>query len=371
MSEQTQQLKDFIQQLDDKAFKIYFFTLDSKGTPAGSLAYIYENVKVLNDLGYNAIILHEKNDYKLQGDENSMGIADWLGAEYAALPHASIENKNLQVSPTDFIIVPEIFANVMDQIKNFPCKKIVLCQAYDHILELLPIGKRWSDYGFFDCVTTSQVQADYIKTLFPSIQTHIIKNSIPEYFKDTDKPKKPIISIVCRNAGDSVKLVKNFILQYPIYKWVTFVELRGLSRKEFAEKLSESFLAISVDPTAGFGTFPLEAIECNTPIITVIPNLIAEYMATTDSEGQPALKGNNIFVSNTLAIPELIATFTKLFLEDSIPQDLLDAMAESRGQYTSEKQVESIKEVFSNLVENRKIEFTRMIQAKEQLQETK
>jgi hypothetical protein len=51
------------------------------------IANIYEHVKLLNELGYNATILHEKNDYQRIGDENANGINEWLGEEYANLPH--------------------------------------------------------------------------------------------------------------------------------------------------------------------------------------------------------------------------------------------------------------------------------------------
>jgi hypothetical protein len=37
-----------------------FFTLDTKGNPTAGIANIYEHVKLLNELGYNATILHEK-----------------------------------------------------------------------------------------------------------------------------------------------------------------------------------------------------------------------------------------------------------------------------------------------------------------------
>ena len=39
---------------------MYFFTLDTKGNPTAGIANIYEHVKMLNELGYNACILHEK-----------------------------------------------------------------------------------------------------------------------------------------------------------------------------------------------------------------------------------------------------------------------------------------------------------------------
>ena len=85
VDEKVKQVNEIIEKLDKKDFSLYFFTLDTKGNPTAGIANIYEHVKVLNELGYNAKILHEKNDYKLRGDESGMGIADWLGEEYAAL----------------------------------------------------------------------------------------------------------------------------------------------------------------------------------------------------------------------------------------------------------------------------------------------
>jgi hypothetical protein len=365
MSEQTKQIESQIEQvtnainnLESKNFSIYFFTLDTKGNPTAGVANIYEHVKVLNQLGYKACILHEKNDYKLKGNAEGQGISEWLGEEYAALPHVSIESQQLNIGPSDFIIIPEIFSSIMDQIKGFPCKKIVISQCYDYLLDLLPIGKKWNlDYGFNDVITTSNRQAEYLKTLFPSINTHIIPVSIPEYFKPNEKPKMPIVSIVTRTPGDAAKIAKSFYLQYPLYKWITFKELRGIPRKKFAEDLSNSCLAVWLDDTAGFGTFPLEAMECNTPVIGKIPNLIPEWLEGKDSDGNSIIKNNGVWTNTTINIPELIATYLKIWLEDSVPSDLYEGMNDTKGRYTSEKQVESIKTVFDSLTENRVNEF--------------
>jgi hypothetical protein len=129
---QVTQINGVLEQLENKKFTMYFFTLDTKGNPTAGIANIYEHVKLLNELGFDACILHEKNDYKLKGDENGPGLGDWLGEEYAALKHVSIEAGNLNISPADFIVIPEIFANIMDQVKSFPCKKIVFSQSYDY-----------------------------------------------------------------------------------------------------------------------------------------------------------------------------------------------------------------------------------------------
>lgn len=375
VTEQINQLKEVLTKLETKDFNLYFFTLDTKGNPTAGIANIYEHVKILNELGYRASILHEKNDYKLRGNQDGNGVADWLGEEYASLPHVSLEGQQLNISPADFIIIPEIFANIMDQVKTFPCKKIVLSQSYDYLLELLQIGKRWNvDYGFNDVITTTEKQANYLKTLFPSIKTHIVPVSIPSYFKDSDKPKIPVVTILTRNQGDAAKIAKSFYLQYPIYKWITFKELRGLSRQQFASELAKSCLAVWVDDQSSFGTFPIEAIESNTPVIGKIPNMVPEWMETTDENKNVSIKHNGVWTNTTLNIPELIATYLKVWLEDSVPSDLIEGINESKGLYTTERQVNEATKVYEGLYENRlaelRITLESLEEAKRQLETT-
>ena len=147
MSEQLENIKNSIEKIKSKNFGIYFFTIDTKGNPVAGVATIYEHVKTLRDLGYNAYILHDKNDYKLREDENGMGIAEWLGEEYATLPHVSIESQQLQVGPADFVVIPEAFASIIKQTVNFPSKRIVFLQAYEYIFEMLEIGEGWEQFG--------------------------------------------------------------------------------------------------------------------------------------------------------------------------------------------------------------------------------
>lgn len=368
----TSKLETVLNELKNKESNFYFFTLDTKGNPTAGVANIYEHVKVLTELGYKAHILHEKNDYKLRGNEEGMGIADWLGEEYAELSHVSIEGQELQVKPSDFMFIPEIFASVMEQVKNMSCKKVVFAQSPEYMFEVLPIGRRWTiDYGFNDVITTSDRVAEHIKNHFPDVNAHVIPVSIPEYFKPSDKPKKPIVTLVARNQSDVIKITKSFYLQYPLYKWVTFKELRGLPRKQFAQELSESFLSVWVDDLSGFGTFPIEAMECNTPVIGKMPNILPEWMETKDEDGNPILRDNGIWTNTTQNIPELIGRYLKLYLEDSEPTEILENMEKTRGTYTSDVQRDKIEVVYGNLMRNRISEIEALMEKTNQLQETK
>jgi len=326
-------IEENISKLEKKEFGLYFFTMDTKGNPTAGVANIYEHVKVLNELGYKAYVLHEKNDYT--------SVVTWLGEEYSNLPHLSIESQQLKVSGSDVVIVPEIFANILEQIKQLPCRKMIMSQSYDYILEMLEPGKTWADYNVRDVITTSDKQKEYVESLFgnPNMEVGIVKLSIPEYFKKDEKPKKPIVTIFTRDQRDTVKIFKSFYIRYPHLKWVTFRDLRGMPREKFAKNLSESCVSIWVDDVSGFGTFPLESMKCGVPVIGKVPNLVPEWMEDK----------NGMWTNNVNNITDILGNYFQAWLEDLEPKELYDEMEKTVEPYTEENQKNNIKEYYDNL----------------------
>jgi len=97
-------------------------------------------------------------------------------------------------------------------------------------------------------------------------------------------------------------------------------------------------------------------------IIGKIPNLVPEWMEEiSDESGVPTIKNNGIWTNTTLNIPELIATYLKVWLEDAVPAELTQAIEDSKGQYTPEKQLEAISQVYNGLVSNRITELNNML----------
>jgi len=365
MNEQITNLSTAIEKIENKDFGIYFFTLDTKGNPTAGVANIYEHVKVLRDLGYNAQILHDKNDYKLREDENGMGIAEWLGEEYANLPHVSIEDQQLQVGPADFVVIPEAFASIMKQTSTFPCKRIVFLQSFEYVFEMLEIGENWGSFGINDVITTNNNLKLYIESIFRNLSTEIVPVSIPDYFKENEKPKIPTVSISSRDKREILKIVKVFFQKYPHYQFVSFRDMSGLPRKEFASELSKSFLGVWVDELASFGTFPIESMKCNTPVIGKIPRMVPEWMGELDKNGNLNLKDNGVWTTNLNALPDIIATMVGLYLEDSLPENIVKNMEEYKTQYTQTQLVSNIESAYSNIFSRRIVELYTLKENKE------
>ena len=360
MSEQLENLKNSIKKIKDKDFGIYFFTLDTKGNPTAGVATIYEHVKKLRELGYNAQILHDKDDYKLREDENGIGLAEWLGDEYAELPHISIESQKLQVGPQDFVIIPEAFASVMKQTKDFPCKRVIFLQAYEYIFEMLEIGEGWEQFNIRDVITTNKNLTEYVRSVFRGTFTEEIPLAIPEYFKDSDKPKVPTIAMSARDKRELLKIVKIFYQKYPHYRFVTFRDMSGLPRKDFADELSKSFLSVWIDELSSFGTFPIESMKCNTPVIGKIPRMVPEWMGSVDENGNLNLNDNGIWTANLNSIPDVIATMVGLYLEDALPENIMNGMEEYKNKYDVETFEKTLSEVYGRLFDRRIVEFEMM-----------
>ena len=306
--EQISKIEKSVENLKNKTSKIYLVVQDTKGNAKASIAYIYNLALSLKNNGFNPIILHEKPDYT--------GVASWLGEEYDELPHQSIEGQSLQVAPDDFIVVPELFAFIMSQITQLSCGKIVLCQAYDNMLETLNPGETWSQFGFYKCITTSEEQKDQIREIMKNVSFDILTPFISDNFKPSNLPAKTIVSIHSRDQRDTINIIKGFYLKYPQYRWVTLSDMRGLSEEEFSKKLSESFVSVWIDEVSGYGTFPLESMKSNVPVIGLVPNLLPNWIS----------EDNGIWVNNKTQIIDVIADHLQNWLEDNISEEFHEKM---------------------------------------------
>lgn len=340
MSQQIEKIKGSIQKLNDKDFNIYFFTMDSRGNPIASINTIYTWAKYLKEAGYKPVILHEKKEFTKP--------EKWMGkTEYSELDHKSAESKEVNMFPHDILIIPEIYSNVMEQTKKMPVKRIVLCQSYDYMLEFIKPGESWLNYGIKDCITTCESQKKYINYMFPTVDVDVINPSIPPYFKRPEKPKKPIFAIHAREPRNAMKIMKTFFLRFPQYRWVTFKDMRGINREDFAAGLKECCLAVWDDKQSGFGTFPLESFSCGTPLIATRPTIMPDWFDEKSA----------IWVNDSIDIPDAIGKFFSAWLEDLVPQEVMVSGQKYEGMYNSDNEKINVVKYFEEKVTERVAEF--------------
>lgn len=343
LNEKLEKIKLSKENILNKNFKVLFFMIQPD-TACASVIEIYNHVKILKGLGYDAQILTDTDEYT---------VPEWLDDDLKVLPHISSKS-NFNISVEDFLIIPEIFTNVMEQITQLNCGKVVLLQSYENGLKGLLPGEQWGDkYGIVNVITTNENLTEFVKTNMS--QNYDVKNytvGIPDYFKSSNKPKDLIISFLARNPQEASKVLKMFYLKYPHYRFVSFEDLRPTKRTEFAEKMSKSAATLWIDRIASLGTTPIEAMKCGSVPIGFIPDLRPEYIT----------EKNGYWTNDILQMPTLIANFVEDFIQDKIDDSFYVEMKETASKYGIENSNKSIQETYQYFFNKRVSEFNKYLE---------
>ena len=358
-----ERINESIANLKDNNFNIYFFVVDSRNIPNSSIAYIYEFAKTLQDKGYNVTML-----YQLQGEYTEaelyrkkklgknidqskifVGVGDWLGKEYSDLPHMNVAHSQWKVSPSDILFIPEAFSSLMFQTYQYkaPCRRVVLLQDFSRVTDFIPLGIEWKNYGIYDAVSTTKQQETLIKSVFPYMRSKILPPMISSLFRKPIEPKKLAVNIIATDQRIVNRIVKTFYWKYPIYKFISFVDLRNMSRDEYAKRLMEGAITVWVDNDTPFGHGALEAIACDNILIGKVPDMIPEWMTNEDG----ALSDCGLWTYDINAIPDFLANVIGAWMQDIIPGQLTDAMKTVSSRYTYERWEDNVEAVITEIID--------------------
>lgn len=362
-------LENTIKSLNKKEFTMYFFVVDSRNTPNGSMEYIYRLAKTLQDKGYNIKMVYQlENEYtqeEIQAledkneiiDENRkfIGVTDWLGEEFKTLEHLNISTNEWKISPSDFLFIPEVFSSLMFQTfkHHITCKRYVILQNYNYVTEFIPLGVQWANYGISDVIVNTPYNEQQIKEVFPYVKTKLIQPCITNQFRKPLLEKKLIVNIITKKQSDVNRIIKPFYWKYPIYNFISFRDVRNFPKEQYSELLKEGAITIWVDTETPFGYSALEAMRCGNIVIGKVPENIPEWMGDENK-----LYDNGIWFYNINDVPDILAKVLGSWLQDEIPQVLIDNMEETNKKYTYEEWVKNVTETFEKIISERISELT-------------
>lgn len=362
--EVLERIDESIKQIENKDFTVYFFVVDAKNVPNGSIAYIYQLAKTVQEKGYNVKMVYQLSEeytphelHKLQKKGGQVdrtrlfeGVTEWLGSDYASLEHINIADRNWSLSPCDMLFIPEAMTSVMQTTykAKAACMRIVILNSYDYVTEFLPVGMEWRNFGIYEVVANTKQQADLVKNIFPYIKAHILPPRIDDCFRKPMKAQKLIVNIISKNKSDVNKIIKPFFLKYPIYKFVTFRDLRGYPREKYAEMLKEGAITVWVDSPTTFGYSALEAMRCGNIVIGKVPDLIPEWMG----EGT-TLYNSGFWVYDINSIPDLLSKVIATWMQDGIPQEVIDERDALNNVYTTEQWNNNVEVLINNILYER------------------
>ncbi len=321
-----------ISRLENKDFNFFFYVLDTKGNPSSALEYIYQTALCLKNLGYNVTMLHNEKEF--------IGVGEWMGAEYAEIKHANIEKENVMISASDFLFIPEIFANVMMQTAKLPCKRVLLVQNANNITEFMPVSQSFEGLGISDAIVTTEAQALKLDDWFGTLRTHIVNPSIRSMYEPGVEPRKLLVNVVAKEQSDVNMIVKPFYWKNPIYKFISFRDLRGMSQETFATALKEAAITIWVDDKTPFGYTLLEAIKCGGLVFAKVPTEPTEWMI-----GEDGIVDGPIWFETLDDLAEVLPSAIRSWTLDQIPQDAYK-YEDFLNKYTEEEQKKQIEKVY-------------------------
>lgn len=353
-------VREEIEKINKKEGKVYFFVLDTKGIASGSLEYIYKLAKFAHDDGYTTGLL-----YQADKNDDFVGVEDWLGKEYSELPHYNVSLNEVEITPSDIVFIPEIFANVMNQTKKLPCKRVALLQNYDYLLEQMPFSAQWGDFGILDCLTNTEYNENLIKDIFPYLKTRVVKPYIDGVFGTSLEPKKMIVNIVAKDQSDINKIIKPFYWKYPAFKWVSFRDLRGFSKEGFANALKEAAITIWVDNDTSFGYSAIEAMKSGSIVIAKVPETPLEWIDSTDKDSYGMLRNCCVWFDNFHEVQRQIATVVRSWVTDNVPTELFDEAKKVTELYSKENTQKDFLNYLSDLFNGRKKELEKIIEIEE------
>lgn len=368
--EKVDKIKKSLEKIEKKESK-FLFCVPETDKPNASVYEIYFNATIVKKMGYNVVVLTEKEEYE---------IPQWVDSELTDHKHSPMNGNNLTVGPEDIMVIPEVFSNIMEQTKNLPCHRVGLLQSVDYKMNALVPGTDWRSFGINDIITTSNTLKEFIETFYGKnkFNTHVYNPGIPDYFERTDEPQKPIISVIGRNPNEISKIVKLFFSRFPQYSWVTFDPMltkskppKPMRRKDFAKRLRGNFAAIWVDRISSWGTFPLECMKSGVIPIALVPDIIPEYLTEKDENGEVSkMKENSgVWTNNLYDIPILTGEAIIKYLDDNLGDKIYNKMGEISSQYTMENAEKQLTSNYNMIIEKRKGMFQEAINNPEKKEE--
>ena len=349
--EKLQMIDEFIGKLNSKDFNVYFLIVDTKGNTSGSLEYQYQVAYKLFKEGYRVKMAY----VDITEDDKYVGPFDWLDKKYEEIPHVNVKDENVLFGPEDFIFVPEILSDALMEMRDkVNSKKILVVNDYKRIADFFPALTDMEALGVHNCITTTRNQKEKIERLFPTLKVSVVSPAIENKFRPYDGPKKLMVNIVTRNPSDRNRITKEFYWKYPVYRWISFRDLRGFSQDDFSEALRDVDFTIWADDKTEFGYSVLEALKSGAIVLAKIPDNTADWMETEPHSDE--LSKTCLWFRSIDDVPDMLASLIRSWTLDRIPEEITERYKAVSDLYTNEIQSADIhdavvKDVFTKRVD--------------------
>lgn len=234
--------------------KIYFLTPDL-GVPSGGPKVIYQTVDMLNEMGYNAFIMHKQRYFRCK-----------YAKSLKNLKYVYLEDSQY-IDPEDILVIPEPDVLVMDAILNLKCKKVVFNQnwayTYAQFRQLKNSEKvKYQQLGFHDVLTVTEKIKDFLEfSMGEDLNIGVMHPYLSNNFKAKPlKDKVHRIAFMPRKNHD--KFQEIFSTLYAKSKdEIVWEQIDNKSEEQVAQILNDCTMFLALGYPEGLSLPPLEAMK--------------------------------------------------------------------------------------------------------------
>lgn len=345
--------------MNSRKRSIYFLCL-VESQPIGGLRKIYDHVEMLNQMGHQAYVLHNKKGFRYDWFVSTAPIA-YIESLFEPLLIFNDKGEVIEelppISKEDILVVPETFAyQILPNADKFHFYSVIFNQnAYltfiTRPLPSSPFGSEdtalstpYHSPYLLDTLVVSDENMDFLTYAFPGLSISRIHLGLDfAIFPFQEAKKKQIAFMPRKSKEDSVQVV-NVIKSRNVLKDWTFVPIINKREEEVGQILKECAIFMSFSYQEGFGLPPIEALACGCLLVGYHGNAGIEYFDPSFSNCIP--KGNII---------EYVEIVEKLALQyESHRKENLERMRRGlefvKKQYSKEREMEDLKRIWTEII---------------------
>lgn len=322
---------------------IYYFCPDFP-QPSGGTKTLYRHVWRLNQLGFQAAIVHQKSGFQLT----------WH--DYLA-PVLWLEEKP-PFRPDDILIFPEVMIDTIRQTSHFQGTRVVFALSWLPQYSRLKPGERWQDHGIEHVITKSPTIQRHLawsmeieSTLIPDFinpDLYFQPSSRDEDEQETNNTKKNIICYTTRKDQSGAWLQGILTRKGSPNTDFSWMPLREMNEPTYAANLRKASIYLATTLQEGMHVSILEAMACGTLVVGYSGIGGEDYMVGEGAQQNCILVENGNLLSLGMALEQVLIDITS---EPKVYESIVRQGRQTAKQYQDpQREEEALSGFFSRLL---------------------
>jgi Glycosyl transferases group 1 len=234
--------------------RIFYLSPDSTDA-SGGVRVIYRHVDLLNELGFDATVLHRRRAYRAHWFENQTRVA---------------ASRDVVLASHDVLVVPEMYGANLGRLAPGP-RLVIFNQGPYHTFSGLSLddAAKLRDMPVEAILTVSEDGLGLLRAAFANIPVHVVRSVIDgSIFHPpvTFEGRRRLAYSTSRRDVERQQLLAMLGIRGHLAGW-ELVAIEGMSEREVSEELRSCAIFLSFSQLDGFGLPPAEAMASGCYVI--------------------------------------------------------------------------------------------------------